>query len=190
MDQPATKRPSGRQAHADRTKSAILQAALRVFSTRGYAEAGVRDIAAEANANPALIGRYFGSKIELFEAALEASLDAGWFIETDREQFGETVAKEFCDYPHDLINPVPMLIFAGGDTVARASTLRILKQLVIEPLKAWFGEPEADERAAQLMAVVTGFFTYRLVLPLEPFEKPSPAMRRWLAQTLQEIVDR
>ena len=84
-----------------------------------------------------------------------------------------------------------MLVFAGGDSVARKAVLRILKQRVVEPLKQWFGEPEASERAAQLLAVATGIFTYRLLLPLEPIEGEStPAMRRWLAQTLQEIVDR
>jgi AcrR family transcriptional regulator len=190
MHPTAAKRPSIRQESADRTKSAILKAALRVFSTKGYAEAGVRDIAAEANANQALIARYFGSKIELFEAALEASFDVAWFTRAGREQFGQNIVEMFFGETDDLSNPVPMLVFAGGDPSARRAALRILTERVVEPLKLWFGEPEAADRAVQLIAVVTGFFTYRLVLPLAPFQEPTPGMRRWLAQTLQEIVDR
>lgn len=163
---------------------------MRVFSTRSYAEAGVRDIAAEANANPALVGRYFGSKIELFEAVLDACIGVEWFTQLGRERFGEKIVHEFLDKPRDADNPVPMLILSAGDPTARAAALRYLKTQIMEPLTSWFGELEASERAVQLMTVINGLFIFRMVLPLEPIENPTPAMRRWLAQTLQEIVDR
>jgi hypothetical protein len=47
------------------------------------------------------------------------------------------------------------------------------------------------ERAAQLTLVVTGFFTYRDLLPLDALQgDATEGMRAWLAKTLQEIVDR
>lgn len=48
-------------------KVAILRAARRLFTERGYADATVRDIADRAGVNQSLIFRYFGSKEELFE---------------------------------------------------------------------------------------------------------------------------
>jgi AcrR family transcriptional regulator len=48
-------------------KTAILHAARRLFTERGYANTTVRDIADRAGVNQSLIFRYFGSKHELFE---------------------------------------------------------------------------------------------------------------------------
>jgi len=191
MDVAEARRPSIRQAHADRTKSAILAAARHVFATYGYGEAGVRDIAARAGVNAALVGRYFGSKLELFEAALEASFDISHFIDVPRKHFGETVARSLCRSRNDEASAVPIMVFAGGNSEARKTALRILKDRVVQPLHAWFGEHEAAERAAQLLLLVTGFYTYRIMLPLEPVAgRTTAAMERWLAATLQELVDR
>lgn len=191
MDAAHARRPSIRQAHADRTKAAILEAAGHVFATCGYGEAGVRDIAARAGVNPALVGRYFGSKLDLFEAALEDTFEITHFTEMPRERFGELVATSLCRSQDEEASAVPMLVYAAGDSEARKSALRILKSRVVEPLETWFGAPEAAERAAQLMLLVTGFYTYRIMLPLDPVAgRPSAAMQRWFAAALQELVDR
>lgn len=180
-----------REQNVDRTKQAILDAARILFATRGYAEAGLRDIAARAGVNAALIARYYGSKLELFEAALEASLDVSLFTSIDRARFGEQTAAAFFKTRPDAASVIPMLVFSAGDSDARQVALRLLAREVIRPLEAWFGEPEAAGRTAQLIAVITGFYTYRLMLPLGPLKgKPSQEMRDWLARTLQEIVDR
>lgn len=184
-------RPSIRQAHADRTKQAILASARHLFAHHGYAEAGVRAIAAHAGANPALVARYFGSKLDLFEAALEASFDVAHFTRAGRENFGAVLADDFCGSEAEAAGIVPMLILAAGDCAARDVALKILTRQVVEPLKTWFGPPEQDERAAQLVAVVTGFFTYRVMLPLPTIAgEATPAMKRWLTESLQAIVDR
>lgn len=184
-------RPSIRQAYADRTRQAILASAQHVFARHGYAEAGVRAIAAHAGVNSALVARYFGSKLDLFEAALEASFDVTHFTRAGRESFGKVLAADFCGPLAEANGTLPMLILAAGDSAARDAALKVLMRQVVDPLKAWFGHPEQSERAAQLVAVVTGFFTYRLMLPLETISgQPTPAMERWLAETLQEIMDR
>jgi AcrR family transcriptional regulator len=184
--------PNYRQAQAEETKSAILSAARHVFASKGYAEAGLRDIAALAKANPALIVRYYGSKLGLFESALEASLDASVFTRVEKKLFGKTIAAELCaPNNQEAANPLPMILFSSGDPEARAAALRLLAKCIIAPLEKWFGKADAKERAAQFLAVATGFLAYRLMLPLPPMQdKVSPAMRAWLARTLQEIVGR
>jgi len=183
--------PSMREQNVDRTKQAILQAAQSLFATRGYAEAGVRDIAALATVNPALIARYYGSKLELFEAALESLLDVTMFTTVDRTRFGDQLAAAFFATRADAASVIPMLVFAASDSQARMAVLRLLGRHVVVPLEAWFGGADAAERTAQLIAVITGFYTYRLMLPLSPLEgEPTVSMRQWLARTLQEIVDR
>ncbi|HEX7036864.1 MAG TPA: TetR family transcriptional regulator [Pseudomonadales bacterium] len=185
--------PARRSRDAERTAADILRAAQQVFSTRSYSEAGVREITALANVTPALVNRYFGSKEKLFEAALADALDVRYLTEGDRADFGRRLASLFIDGrggDEHGVNPLPMLVMATSDAGAREVALRLLNEQIMEPLVAWFGGPDAEDRAAQLVAVATGFFTFRLLLPLEPLAGDvSPAMRRWLAETLQAIVD-
>ena len=69
--------PSGpeRQRDADRSRRALLDAALEEFSLRGFAGARVADIARRAGVNKQLINYYFGSKEGLYLALQRAWLD-------------------------------------------------------------------------------------------------------------------
>jgi AcrR family transcriptional regulator len=69
---PPTPAPA-RRRDADRTRAALLAAAERRFARDGYAATTVRDIAADAGVNVALISRYFDGKAGLFEACLQAA---------------------------------------------------------------------------------------------------------------------
>ncbi|MFX0576614.1 TetR family transcriptional regulator [Nocardia nepalensis] len=60
----------GRKRDSAATRTAILTAAQQLFAERGYERATVREIAARAEVNQALLFRYFGSKDELFRAAI------------------------------------------------------------------------------------------------------------------------
>lgn len=85
----SSRRKPGRPKETDSTdlRDRILDAAELEFADHGYSGARLRDIAARAGVNPALIGYYNGSKGELFEevirrkgariaAARHANLDA------------------------------------------------------------------------------------------------------------------
>ncbi|MDF2442997.1 MAG: hypothetical protein JWR01_1200 [Subtercola sp.] len=64
---------SGRDASA--TRRALVRAARRRFATDGYRATTVRQIAADAGVNVALINRYFVSKEGLFEACMLRTSD-------------------------------------------------------------------------------------------------------------------
>ncbi len=53
------------------TRDRLLDAGRRLFWSRGYSNVSVREIAQTAEADVALISRYFGSKQKLFEATLD-----------------------------------------------------------------------------------------------------------------------
>src|SRR2546423_6637715 len=64
-------RAEGREARDE-----LLTAALRVFARRGYREAGVDEIAAEAGYSKGALYWHFSSKEELLMALLEERIDA------------------------------------------------------------------------------------------------------------------
>jgi AcrR family transcriptional regulator len=180
-----------RKRNAERTREAILAAAQEVFSTTPYADASLKDITKRANANPALVSRYFGSKEKLFQLALGEALDAGMLTGAPRAQFGQTVAELFTTPSLSRVNPLPMLIFAAAHTETQAIAVALLHEKVMRPLEKWIGGRDAATRAAEIMAIATGFFTFQLVLPLKPFQgNVDGEVRRWLAVSLQAIIDR
>jgi AcrR family transcriptional regulator len=141
---------------------------------------------------PALVNRYFGSKEKLFEAALRDALDVRLLTDGERADFGVRLATLFIDGLPDAppVNPLPMLVMATADSGAREVALRLLNEEIMVPLAEWFGTADAGDRATRVVAVATGFFTFRVLLPLEALSgKVTPAMRRWLEETLQAIVD-
>ena len=64
-----------RQRDAERSRQALLDAALDEFAEHGYAGARVADIAQRAGVNKQLINYYFGSKEGLYLAVQQAWLD-------------------------------------------------------------------------------------------------------------------
>jgi AcrR family transcriptional regulator len=55
-------RPTGPSAKSERTREALYRTAIELFAERGYEETTLREIAARADASPALVYRYFPSK--------------------------------------------------------------------------------------------------------------------------------
>ncbi len=52
-------------------REVILSTAMKLFSQKGFEGASVREIAADAAVNPAMISYYFGSKENLFQKLVE-----------------------------------------------------------------------------------------------------------------------
>jgi AcrR family transcriptional regulator len=71
----AVRRGPGRPADGGDRRTAILDAAREQFGERGYAAASVRGIARTAGVDPALVHHYFGTKEQVFVAAMELPFD-------------------------------------------------------------------------------------------------------------------
>ena len=68
-------RRTGRRPGNPDTREAILAAAREAFAERGYDGASIRAIAAGAGVDPALVHHYFGTKEQLFLAAMQVPFD-------------------------------------------------------------------------------------------------------------------
>lgn len=73
----ADAKADGRRRDAAATRRRLLHAARRRFTLDGYKRTTLRQVAADAGVNLALIKRYFGSKEGLFEASLTAAWELG-----------------------------------------------------------------------------------------------------------------
>lgn len=64
-------------------RETIIESAIELFSSKGFEGTSVREIAADAEVNVAMINYYFGSKDKLFESVVEyrASILRGIFSE-------------------------------------------------------------------------------------------------------------
>jgi AcrR family transcriptional regulator len=183
----APKKPT-RQRDAERTRVAILNAAQTLFSTRGFANTGVREVAELAGVNSALVGRYFGSKEGLFRAALERVIDITPLLHGDRRRFGADMMGAFFG-TQDASGPLAMMILSAADPEAHAASVELLQTKVIAPLVRWLG-PDGEGRAARLSILWTGFLTSWKLLPIQPLAGARLAStRRWLEAVTQSIVD-
>ena len=75
----------GRRPGAPDTRAEVLAAARTSFAEKGFRGTTIRAVAASAGVDPALVHHYFGSKDDLFVAALEIPVDP-------REVLGPVVA--------------------------------------------------------------------------------------------------
>jgi len=172
-----------------RTKARILEAAQQLFSAGGYAHVGMREIAASAGVDVKMLARYFGSKEKLFAAALYASTSTSELWSRPKANFGRAVVDMFANDQDAALNPLRMLIQAASDPVAKEVALAFVRTELVGSLASWLGPPDAEARAAQILALCAGFFAYRVMLPLEPFMgEVSPASRDWLETALQSLV--
>lgn len=94
-------RRPGRRTGDSGTKEAILAAALESFADRGYDATSVRAVAKQAEVDPGLIRHYFGSKKQLFTAAVvdrselgDRILDA---LDGPTDSVGERIVRAYLD---------------------------------------------------------------------------------------------
>ncbi|WP_344243289.1 TetR family transcriptional regulator [Actinocorallia libanotica] len=77
MTEAAPSAPSPRRRDRAATRAALLEAARLRFSRQGFDGTGVREIAADAGVDAALVFRYFGSKEKLYAEAVHVEIPQG-----------------------------------------------------------------------------------------------------------------
>ena len=101
--------PGQRQVDAERTRAALLDAALDEFAAKGFAGARVRDIAERAGVSKDLVAYHFGGKDGLYLAVQQAWLDR----ENGFAGPGLPLADLLARYLHDaLADPRPVRLLA------------------------------------------------------------------------------
>jgi AcrR family transcriptional regulator len=150
-----------RRRDAAATRTAILEAATRRFAFEGYQSAGVREIAADAGVNAAMVNRYFGSKEGLFAEVVERAIDIRYLVDGDRATLAERLARAVVYGREDVARDrrIPLLLMLRSATEPRAAELirPSLDRNLLQPLAKHLDGPDAKVRAAMVIAQCTGF---------------------------------
>lgn len=155
-----------RKRDAEATRAAILEAAKGQFARLGYDRAGLRDIAAEAGADVALIKRYFGGKEGLFTEALKASFHPDRLSGWDRKSFPRDAATTLADGAHvgaERTHSFQFLLRAATSPTTAPLLNVAVQERFLAPIRDWLGGEDAEARARVLAAVYIGFLVERLI---------------------------
>lgn len=192
-------RPSRTSADSEPgARERILEAARTQFAERGYDKTSVRGIAKAAGVDPALVHHYFGTKDEVFAAAIEVSFEPATAIPLivggPREAIGERLARFFISVWENPATRAPLLAVVRSALTheAAAKVLRgfVLRRL-LERIAADLDVPDPKLRAELAASHMIGIAILRYVIQVEPLASAdpeeivaqvSPTLQRYLTQ--------
>ncbi|MCE0447631.1 TetR family transcriptional regulator [Streptomyces tricolor] len=177
----AARAPARRRGRPPRTESAgtrdrILTAAREEFSARGYEKTSVRGIAKAAGVDSALVHHYFGTKEQVFEAAVEVAFAPAMnapnaVADGPVEGVGERLTRFVLgvwDNPATRAPLVAILRSAVTNETAAAVFRRLVATQLMRRVAAQLHLPDAELRAELAAAQIVGTALMRYVIKLEP----------------------
>ncbi|WP_382307857.1 TetR family transcriptional regulator [Herbiconiux sp. UC225_62] len=143
------------------TRTRILEAATATFKAQGFARTSVREIAAAADADPALVIRHFGSKELLFLEAMRSGIGPRTVADAPLDLLGRRLVGELLDGDVDT-RSVYLALLRGSDTTEIGRRLRsVHEEEFVAPLRVRMSGPDAGLRA-RLAAALVGGLLYSL----------------------------
>lgn len=185
---------SGRRPGESNTREAILQAARQGFARHGYDGATIRAIARAAGVDPALVHHFYGSKEELFAAAMEVPFTPAEvlpaLLEGERAELGERLVRFFLSVSDAGSAAFVALIRSASSNERAATMLReFMARAVIGRIAASLGVPGAELRATLVGSQLAGLVLARHVLRVEPLASADDdTIVAWVAPTLQRYL--
>ena len=197
---------SGRPPGASDTRDRILSSARELFARNGIDKTSIRAIATDAGVDPALVHHYFGTKTQLFAAAIKIPIDPmsiiGPLREVPVDEIGHVLPSLLLPLWDSELGKgfiATLRSVLGGSNVAELSMFRaFLQDVITAEVGSRVDDPPGSGRvrvqfvASQLIGVVMA----RYILELEPFrslpvtevvETIAPNLQRYLTGELPEL---
>ncbi|MGS2615247.1 TetR/AcrR family transcriptional regulator [Micromonospora sp. LZ34] len=190
-------RRTGRRPGKPGTREAILDAARAAFAERGFDGASIRAIAAAAGVDPALVHHYFGSKDQLFLAAMNAPVDPGELIPRilagDRAGIGERLVRLFLgiwDSPAGHAGVALLRSAVSNEWTARLMREFLTTQVLRRVLDHLDTDPaELPLRGSLVASQLIGLAMMRYVIKLEPVASaPAETLVATVGPTVQRYL--
>ena len=185
----------GRRPGSPDTRAAILDAARALFAAGGLTGTSVRAVAARAGVDPALVHHYFGTKDDLFVAALALRVDPrevlAPVVAEVPDGAGERLLRVFLSVWDDPELQLPLRALArsltdpAGKELMRDGFLTV----VIGPVGAALGIDEPERRMPLVASQVLGLILMRYLLEAEPISTmPAEEVVAVYAPTIQRYL--
>lgn len=159
----------------------MLAAARTSFAEKGFRGTTIRAVAASAGVDPALVHHYFGTKDDLFVAALEMPVDPravlAPVVAAGPDGAGERLLRTFLAVWDDP--DIQVRLLAVVRSVLNEDGGRLLKDgfipVVVGPVLAQLVKDRPEVRVPLVASQIVGLIVTRYVLALPPMAQMSAA---------------
>jgi AcrR family transcriptional regulator len=188
-------RRPGRRAGPTESRADILAAARRLFAERGYDGATIRAIAQEAGVDAALVHHFFGTKEQVFVAAMELPFQPAdllpQLVGGPREQVGERFVRVFLALWRDPERRAPVLALLRSATTNEQAA-EMIRQFVTEALLTRLaGALDISPlRVTAAASQLVGMAMLRYLVGVEPLASADEEeIVRLIAPVIQRYLD-
>jgi AcrR family transcriptional regulator len=188
---------TGRRPGNPDTREAILGAARAVFADKGFDKASIRMIAGTADVDPALVHHYFGTKDQLFLAAMESPIDPSQLLPDvlagGLDGVGERLIRMILrvwDGPAGKAGVALLRSAITNEWTARLFREFISTQVLRRAMTELKIDPEeAPLRSGLIASQIGGLIMMRYVIRLEPLAStPAEAIVATMGPTVQRYL--
>ncbi|MEV6348256.1 TetR family transcriptional regulator [Actinoplanes sp. NPDC051851] len=178
------------------TRQAILDAAREQFAAKGYDGASLRVIAAAAGVDTGLIRHFYGSKDDLFDAALEIPQEftqrVARAVTGDPDNFGERLVDTYLTLWEDPASSAALLAIVRSAIVSDRAADRlqaVLNARFLAELAPHLGGKGGHARAALAGAHLLGIAIARYVVRAGPIaDLDRGTLVAWCAPAVQRYL--
>jgi AcrR family transcriptional regulator len=189
---------TGRRPGRQDTREAILAAARTAFAEKGFDGASIRQIAAAAGVDPALVHHYYGTKDQLFVAAMQFPIDPAKILPQvaagGLDGLGERLVRMFVtiwDGPVGAAGVALVRSAVRSDLAARLLREFLTTQVIRRVLEHVDLDPaEVPTRGNLVASQMLGLAMMRYVIKLEPLASAEPeAVVAAVGPTIQRYLE-
>lgn len=170
----------GRRPGAPDTRAEVLDAARALFAERGFSRTTIRAVASAAGVDPSLVHHYFGSKDDLFMAALALPIDPRALlapvVAAGPDGAGERLLRTFLSVWDDP-EMQPALLAVARSVIGEDSG-RLLTEgfvpVVVGPVLASLVVDRPEVRIPLVSSQIVGLIVTRYVLALPGMVDMTP----------------
>ena len=165
----------GRRTGPSVTRERVLSVARARFAARGYTATTIRDVAADAGVDPALVHYFFGTKDGLFAAAMALPVNPAvvlrGVVADGPEGLGERLVRAFLGVWDDPVSG-PALVALVRSAVTHEGAAEVVRGFmgneVVARIASVLGRPDATLRASLAASQLLGLAVARYIVRVEP----------------------
>jgi AcrR family transcriptional regulator len=163
------------------TREAVLDAARARFGAHGYDGTKLRDVAADAGVDVALVSYFFGSKDGLFAAAMAFPVNPAELVEElmrdGVDGLGERLVRRFLELWDEAggRSPLIALLRSASSNEQAAELVRgFVERELLGRIAVAIDAPQPELRAALAGSQMVGLVMARYIVGIEPLAHCDP----------------